>query len=279
MRAILQQPYPLVDHPRKQFLVNVGFVVFTLLFLWIFRPFGLDFFETTQHTRLTLGAAFWTLVTVQLNLSGLRYLFQHHWDERNWRLICAVNFTLWNLGSVIISLLAYAHFTDVLPIHQWREILLRILQLLGIALIPIIFFMVTLYATHLYDNMHKAAQLNAQLDERNRDLLVYEPSNPHEPTLEPIQFRNDSQRERALINPNQLVYAEAANNYVALIVLAPDLTLSRKIIRSTMKRVEEDVRPFPEFIRCHRTFIVNSRYIRHISGNAQGYRLTLLHTA
>lgn len=39
--------------------------------------------------------------------------------------------------------------------------------------------------------------------------------------------------------------------------------------------MEENLAEFPEFYRCHRTYIVNLQKVKHISGNAQGYKLHL----
>ena len=51
-----------------------------------------------------------------------------------------------------------------------------------------------------------------------------------------------------------------------------------KLLRSTIKQMEETMQPFEYFVRCHRAYIVNINHIIHISGNAQGYRLNLTET-
>jgi len=48
------------------------------------------------------------------------------------------------------------------------------------------------------------------------------------------------------------------------------------MLRSTMRKMEDAVSNWPQFVRCHRTFMVNFDKIEKVSGNAQGYRLHLV---
>lgn len=47
------------------------------------------------------------------------------------------------------------------------------------------------------------------------------------------------------------------------------------MLRSTLRRMEDALASWPQFFRCHRTYLVNLDKVAHVSGNAQGYRLHL----
>ena len=47
------------------------------------------------------------------------------------------------------------------------------------------------------------------------------------------------------------------------------------ILRSTLKKAEETLRPFPCFFKSHRAYIINLDKVIHVQGNAQGYKIRL----
>ena len=46
-------------------------------------------------------------------------------------------------------------------------------------------------------------------------------------------------------------------------------------MRCTLKQMEEQLQGVQGIMRCHRAYIVNIAHVEHVSGNGQGYRLTL----
>ncbi|MBN1117026.1 MAG: LytTR family transcriptional regulator, partial [Bacteroidales bacterium] len=50
---------------------------------------------------------------------------------------------------------------------------------------------------------------------------------------------------------------------------------SKSLVRSTMKAIENKLKNHPEFVRCHRSFIINTNYIDTITGNSKQQYLTL----
>jgi len=51
--------------------------------------------------------------------------------------------------------------------------------------------------------------------------------------------------------------------------------LRSRMLRSTLRKMEDALAAWPQFFRCHRTYLVNFDTIEKVSGNAQGYRLHL----
>ncbi len=47
------------------------------------------------------------------------------------------------------------------------------------------------------------------------------------------------------------------------------------MLRATIRQIEEQLAPCGRIIKTHRAFLVNAGRIVSISGNSQGYRLTL----
>ena len=54
-----------------------------------------------------------------------------------------------------------------------------------------------------------------------------------------------------------------------------DMTVNKFVKRLTLKDLESALKPFPEIIRTHRSYLVNLNQIMGVVGNAQGYKLKL----
>ncbi len=85
--------------------------------------------------------------------------------------------------------------------------------------------------------------------------------------------RNDSM----IVNPLDILYVESMGNYLN-IVYFDDSELCKKRLRSTLKDLEEMLKPYPYIFRIHRAFLVNIHFITHVSGNAAGYKVEMFST-
>ena len=47
----------------------------------------------------------------------------------------------------------------------------------------------------------------------------------------------------------------------------------QKLLRATIKQMEDKLQQYPSVIKCHRAFLVNLNNIKSVKGNSQGYRL------
>jgi DNA-binding LytR/AlgR family response regulator len=89
-----------------------------------------------------------------------------------------------------------------------------------------------------------------------------------------IVLRGDNQSEQVKMLWYDLLYVEASDNYVTLVYWAGS-ELQQRILRSSLRKVEEMLAGHPQAFRCHRTYIVNLDQVLRLSGNAQGLRLHL----
>jgi tetratricopeptide (TPR) repeat protein len=71
-----------------------------------------------------------------------------------------------------------------------------------------------------------------------------------------------------------LLCIEANDNYIKTYFLSEG-KVKTELFRSTMKLVEQQLSQYEEFIRCHKSYIINTLSIDLISGNAQGYKIHL----
>jgi len=55
-----------------------------------------------------------------------------------------------------------------------------------------------------------------------------------------------------------------------------DEKIEHKLIRNTLKYIQQVLRENDDFRRCHRTCIVNTSYILNMTNNYKGHRLKML---
>jgi len=75
---------------------------------------------------------------------------------------------------------------------------------------------------------------------------------------------------------DDLLFLAARENYIIIHYLDQGI-LHKEMIRSTMKQATGDLKNYPEFFRCHKSYLVNLNRVKSVSGNAQGLKLHLSH--
>ncbi|HDR67716.1 MAG TPA: hypothetical protein ENN61_01570, partial [Bacteroidaceae bacterium] len=89
------------------------------------------------------------------------------------------------------------------------------------------------------------------------------------------QFMSDTKSDKLEIHPDNIMLIKSADNYVNIIYKDQD-HVKQKMLRNTIKNIQAQLRKYPEFLRCHRTCIVNAIYIINLINNYKGYRIKIL---
>lgn len=89
-----------------------------------------------------------------------------------------------------------------------------------------------------------------------------------------IDFFSENNSEVLSIQVINVAFIKSADNYVE-IVYKDDDSFKKKLIRNTLKNVELQIKPYSNFIRCHRICIVNLHHIEKLNSNFGRHFLTL----
>ena len=84
----------------------------------------------------------------------------------------------------------------------------------------------------------------------------------------------ENQKDAHTISVANLLFIESADNYSEVVSWQIDKA-QKILLRSSLGRLEEQIVEQPNVVRCHRSYIVNLTQVIGVSGNAQGYKLTL----
>lgn len=89
-----------------------------------------------------------------------------------------------------------------------------------------------------------------------------------------LQFEGkDAEIEIPLMD---LLCFAANDNYISVYYLL-NQELKTEMYRSTMKMIEDKLSEYDDIVRCHKSHIINTMNVDHVSGNAQGYKIHIRH--
>jgi len=79
-----------------------------------------------------------------------------------------------------------------------------------------------------------------------------------------IEFNVENSSENFKLMNSEIAFIKSADNYIE-IVYKEENNFKKKLIRNTLKNIELQIKQYPDFIRCHRTCIVNTLYIEKLN--------------
>ena len=244
--------------------VRGGAVVFGVMLLFTSPPVTTDrsaWFGTLL--LLTVGvsiAAFVAGYVVPKLLPGF-------YDETRW--------TVWKYGLHVPMLLLLVSISNQTVLWltglAYPSFGAMYLNVLAFGVFPVSLDILLAEQQRLRRTLAHAQALNAQLPSAPTPAPV-----STTPSREPekIVLSSENERDRLLLRPDQLRYVESVGNYVEVHWLNASI-VQKTVLRTTLKDVATRLASYPQFLRCHRAFLVNLTAVTHTEGNARGYQLTL----
>jgi DNA-binding LytR/AlgR family response regulator len=259
MYAWFKKPYYRNPAPVAALKQAALFGLFVFLFLFIFKPFGI-LGMSGSFLGIILGFAAMTLaVMIVLNVL-IPLFFPAFFEETGWTVgkeVLYAGVNLWGIGVANFLFFAYTAKSDFSPGAFWGFQLFTV----SIGVFPVGFL------TLARERQSRAAY------ERTATILTEELPKAAVSSDRTVLFQLRNGLEPLTLLTSELRYLQAADNYVYVHFFRHGP--QRRIIRSTLKLLEEDLNTGSGFLRCHKSYIVNLDHVVRISGNAQGYKLHL----
>lgn len=257
----IDKPYPLLENSKYKWLFALLSGIFVFLFLIVFEPFGAT--ELTAYEYLFLAgfgvAVFLGTATTYFILPKLLRAFFH---PEKWTV--GKEILLLSSCILIISAFNYLHNNYMgrgIVSYQTYFSFLKITMKIGI--FPILGLVFFTERTLFKRNIKRAQLLANQLP----------PATVGETIT--LQIQEESVKASPIVMQlSQFVYAQSEGNYVAIYYL-DEGTLSRKLIRLSLKQLEIQLEELSQIKRCHRSFLINIQHITSIDGNARSLTIQL----
>jgi len=262
--SFLNQPYLTKDNRKFILLVSTALVLFVLAAL---QPFGISQTKGLDYILILSVSGIGTLLGTSISLYLLPVLFKTYYKE-------------WTIGKEILNMIFTVLCIGILNgltavlfnwiyFHRSSEYFIQIFIYLFIATllvspIPVIVLLVLRRNQSLSLNLQEAQDINQRLIAKSSDR---QGESKHSITL------TGTTKDSMELILDELLYLEAFGNYIK-VYYQQENKIKQKLLRATIKQMEDQLEEYPSILKCHRAFLVNLDNIQHVKGNSQGYRLT-----
>lgn len=243
----------------------VSFILFTaafaLVFINIYSPFGVDMWMNVTDVQLFLYSSIVILIGMLVIVISrmLMYIF----TRKN--SISFGKYAVWIVGEISAMALVYA-IIQWFFLHVGDEFILVLKNSMRITafiiLLPYVIFW--LYVS-FKDKYSKLESIESSLSAMDHTAMSESKTTS---SLFLISFRDEKGLLKFSIKKEDLLYIEAADNYVFIYYLDHQ-KVAKFIIRTTLKRIEQEL-PNTGLVRSHRSFMVNIDNVKFIRKEKEG---------
>lgn len=240
--------------------MTVGISVFVFLFLLAFAPFGLNQYGFERRLYICLGYGLTSAAAMLFNFYLVMPAMPGLFDESQWTVGRQLIWTGWILFTISLFNNLYSMGIGLLS-FSFHNLLVSVLQVVAVGIFPvaaIIFFdYLRLYRKHAQKAERMDPRLSRSIQNNDTRLLLV----------------SENANEKLQLTSDELLYITNEDNYVAVHYRINE-AVKQTLLRATLKEMDAQLH-HPQILRCHRSYIVNLAQLVHITGNAQGYMLTL----
>jgi hypothetical protein len=257
----LNQPYPFNNNFKHNVktigLVGMGFVLFVLYF----QPFGINFLKSEHDGYFVLGAGIMSAGSLFANTLILPGIMPRVFDSSNWTIRKEMVWNIWLFSNlfVIFSFMAWfvrqIQFTD-LPIFRTG----------ALALLPLVLLNLINYNHSLKDKMVSVID--------NSRKHWFKDEKPDNTADNDVQIIGENGKDLFSAKLEEMLVFHSSGNYIEIFWL-DNQVCRKKLFRQSFAFIEQYMKEKPEFIKCHRCWMVNISKIQALTGNSKGYFVEL----
>ncbi len=262
-----------IDYPTRyqsENLLKSAGIVFAiiLIFLLLFKPFGVYDPELRMHYFfICFLHALSPALILLVYFGGLNYIRKRKYQSENWTLFeeylqIGVILLLAGLSSFFMRDLIYNNTNNWSWHYLWEEI--RNCFVAGI------FFYFFLRLSSFYFESKKGSPFVLQFIQLNIKSKTTDAASK-------LYVNTQVKQDNFSLDIDQLLFVKADGNYIELTKTNGN-QITTEVKRISLTQFEAQITDYPNFFRCHRTYLVNMFKVEKVSGNSQGYLLSFHET-
>ncbi len=264
IRRYFNEPYPYYyDNQQKLILLLLSLSISSFLFSFFFEPFEVN---VAEHR---INSIYILLIHACIPFP-IAYLYFSLINKN------VANNVMWTLGKEILNL----------------SIILLIIGIVGFLIRDLIYINPNNWSfRYFWEEIRNTFLVGSLLLIIILPLNLERLINKHRSRLKEIPSLSISKKKNLSItikSPisnenfdfeiNDFLFAKVESNYTE-VFMSSSTGINKIIIRITLKELEEQLKSFAQIFKVHRSYLVNLHSIESISGNAQGYQLSLTNCA
>lgn len=250
------------NHRFKEEIARLFVISFgVFLFILFFQPFPLETLDYNSRLLYVAGFGGITFICSGLVLIVLPFVFSKWLKASEWE--GGPPFIL-SVLLLVVSSTAFAFYIRF--VGNSSLTLYIVFKMVLICLLPI-FILVIMYKNKTLEHiiLHLREQ-NAMYFNKIQEFEKLGGENE-------IDIYSHNRAERLRVKYKQIIWIKSADNYAEIYYLTEEGGFDKKVLRNTLKNIESQLTSDKDIIRCHRTAIINSRYIEKIVRGYSGYAL------
>jgi hypothetical protein len=255
--ALLRYPYPYSGKNRGHLLSSSVASLIVLLFLLSFTPIDDGILPQLVTTLSVFIGINLTELLRRLVLTLLRF------NDERWSL--GHEFLLFPFLCFIIAAVGWF----LLP--QFTTYYFPLTFYLGFTFKIFLFLVMPVVVTISFLNKN---QQEKQAQSAQNLIPVQGVSNLSPQQVNEIFLQGEGKDNVFRSSPDELIYITTADNYALIYYLNKGI-LKKQMLRRTLTNVENDLKDTPQYVRCHRAFIVNMDRVCGVEGNSKGKKLKI----
>lgn len=227
-----------------------------------FQPFPLNVLEYNERLLYVTGFGgitfFISLITVVIIPYSIPKWFNQ--DEPETIPAFLLHITVFVLNAVAFAF--YLKYVGKTPLSLYV-----LFKLLLVCLLPIIILII------INKNRLFAKVIDLLKDQNKSYLSKLNEYETFEQDNE-IEIKSANKSDNLILKYKNIIAIKSADNYIEIFYLEND-TVRKKLIRNTLKNIENQLSKKRCFIRCHRTGIINIMHIEKLVRTYNGYNLKM----
>lgn len=252
----------IIEGSKERLRLFLSICLGIFLFMLFFEPFSI--FLTDLNKRLVFLVG---LTGIFFLLMMLVYVILSHFLARSGSPIKESILSSYVSGFILlvmssISVTFYLRYVGMADMSFFT-----FFKILVISLVPPV--AISLHDTIQNLKAHNAALIISREKER-KQIEKYE----EDLLSRMIDLESEGGRDSIKVVVSNIVYVVSADNYVE-IVFKKDEHFEKKLLRNTLKNLQLLLSPYSNFIRCHRTCLVNIHYIDQLRKNYNNYWISI----
>lgn len=242
----------------RLFFISVG----VFLFILFFQPFPLDLLDYNNRLLYVTGFGGVTFLLSFLVLVIMQFIFPKWFKINQWESGPPV---FLNIVLLILTVTSYSFYIRYVG-HTYLTLYI-LFKILLVCLLPIIILGI-LYKNKSLEQVIEVLQNQNKLYQSK--IKEFEKSGKEEK----IEIYSENKADKFSLKYKDIISIHSADNYTEIQYLDKN-KIEKKLMRSTLKNVENQLIKYPEFIRCHRTSIINIQHVEKLVRSYSGHCLKM----
>jgi hypothetical protein len=240
--------------------LNFNFSIGVFLFILFFRPFEASYSNVNNLIIFFSGFSGILFIFNNLFYIGIPAIFSKSFSITEWEFGPPLTLSALNLIFNSVGFTFYLRYVGKTSISFYIVFKIVIICLSVVVLIRLLYHIRSQYYQLKY---LKGKSFNDDLENQRNKI-------PNKITL-----TSENKAEKVELSFDNINTIKAADNYVEIYYKHKD-DYHKRLLRNTLKNIEIQLESYPNFVRCHRTYIVNLNNVNKLVKNYKGNILKLI---